>query len=744
MNSKSEEKCDLPIILGTTVFDQDGSVKSIVFPFTRQSDDKVEILPSTNVWIFKNDFYTVKAISLNLCSSNRHSEMINILLSRLIGEENLQYLSWRKWLTLMELPEIIKFVIKTFTKGNCLPQCTYSTKQMQTFTQGVFKNSRRYVAGKMHTKENGGGIKEEDEIDILSDNRNEEKTLELYKTYDNITFPYMIPSEEKIELVQGYNVWISRIELETIYIKCFTIPCFSKHRTMIRLLFEELLGIENMRYMSIGGSKIRQETRKYMKLPEEIYSAVLAYNIQHCNSLNCGNAFFNSHGYHDFVTYILSQARQGISRKNKLKQNEIGSKTEKEDILFPCIMQNEDKVELVRGSNVWISKNDLWEIEEKCNVLSCESKHQKMMYYLLNILLSTENLSIAGNKFGKNNYFRLPKELTTAVIVYATRKCKAINCDALSSDYNSYVSSIINHARAISERRNSNGFENNNEMPYISNTEENISFAESKREHSLDKNSFARTFVKLEINSTQTPTIRKRGHEDEENDSTIRNKRTKLSENTAIRDLENYCSTSYDQILLNHFPSSASPNLKNDCNVSYDSRLLKNISEFAPQNVQTYWTRNGSYNQIRLNHVSASLSKNLKKYCKVSYKQIPLNNAPSFASPNLKNFRKFSYNTSRLNNVATSVSQNVEKNCKGSYNEIPVNHGPSALKNLENFCDRSFVSIPSNHVSAFANVTGNLYKPAGIPPNVAADYYYEAVYNSFLVNYLQSVVEHNV
>ncbi|XP_033231099.1 uncharacterized protein LOC117182158 [Belonocnema kinseyi] len=420
---------------------------------------------------------------------------------------------------------------------------------------------------------------------------------------------------------------------------------------MIRLLFEDLLSIENMRYMSIGGRKIRQERRKYMKLPEEIYSAVLAYTIQQCNSLNCGNTLFNSQRYHDFVTYVFSEARQGISRKNKLKQNEIGSKTEKEDVLFPCIIQNEDKVELVPGSNVWISKNNLCEIKEKCEAISCESKHQKMIYYLLKVLLDTENLSVARTNNGRNNYFRVPRELITTVIVYATRKCNA-NCDALPSAYNAYMSSIINHVRAISERRNSSDFEYNNEMTSISNTEEDISFAENKPEHSLDENSFGRTFVKLEINSTQTPTIQKRGREDEENDSTIRNKRTKLSEDTAIRDLENYCSTSYDQIPLNHV---------------------------------------------------------------------------------------------QLNNVPTSVSQNLEKIRESSYNEIPVNPGPSsALKNLENFYNRSFVLIPSNHVSGIENLTGNLDETASIPSNVGADYYDEAVHNSFLVNDLETIAEHSV
>lgn len=46
----------------------------------------------------------------------------------------------------------------------------------------------------------GGEIKEEEEILILYDKINEEKTLELYKTYDKITFPYMIPTEEKVIL----------------------------------------------------------------------------------------------------------------------------------------------------------------------------------------------------------------------------------------------------------------------------------------------------------------------------------------------------------------------------------------------------------------------------------------------------------------------------------------------------------------------------------------------------------------
>lgn len=92
-------------------------------------------------------------------------------------------------------------------------------------------------------------------------------------------FSFIFCIRLQIELVRGYNVWITRTELETINRKCMNLSCFLKHRTIVRLLFKDLLGTENMRFMSIGGSKVREETRKYIELPEEIYSAVLCNNL---------------------------------------------------------------------------------------------------------------------------------------------------------------------------------------------------------------------------------------------------------------------------------------------------------------------------------------------------------------------------------------------------------------------------------------------------------------------------------
>lgn len=77
------------------------------------------------------------------------------------------------------------------------------------------------------------------------------------------------------------------------------------------------------------------------------------------------------------------------------------------------------KVELVLGSNVWILKNDLCKIKEKCEGMPCGSKHKQIIHYLFNILLSTENLkylSVCGSQPRRNNYLKLPEELKNAVL----------------------------------------------------------------------------------------------------------------------------------------------------------------------------------------------------------------------------------------------------------------------------------------------------------------------------------------
>ncbi|XP_033229566.1 uncharacterized protein LOC117181107 [Belonocnema kinseyi] len=166
---------------------------------------------------------------------------------------------------------------------------------------------------------------------------------------------------------------------------------------------------------------------------------------------------------------------EGERAESLLEDEEKDQKDKNGAIIFPYTIKTEDKVELAKGTNVWILKTDLQRIEGKCEFIRCDDRHRTMTRFLLLNLLGSQNFKNMSVGVGGRNgkiYIPLPKEVYSAVRSYVIKDCKNSVCQTTilkCNTYRHYIANVFKNARRnpVTEivRGRYTGSRNNEIMP---------------------------------------------------------------------------------------------------------------------------------------------------------------------------------------------------------------------------------------------------------------------------------------
>ncbi|XP_043464660.1 uncharacterized protein LOC122500030 isoform X16 [Leptopilina heterotoma] len=372
-----------------------------LYPYQERGNNKVELLKGSNILIDKNELKSIKSEF-----NDNAATMIRLLLENLLGKEDMLSFTWGGRFGYTSIPLELKESIFEFINENVIPEQKKTYENYQTIVKDILRFKKKLQKGKPIT------------------DTQEHKTLN--------SCPYQKKGKNKVELLKDSKIWIPKNELKS-YVKNFK----NKPIKLITLLLESLIGKNNLKYFTIKGNSGSK------RLPKNVKIAIFKFVNKHVNKNYkvTNQTFYNS--ISNFLGDFHRKKNEGVTLRPSGDSDINNSEQPPEE--YPYQSKGAEKVELTKGSNIWIDEKKL-----KKYTTIYKNNPLELIKFLLKNLFGLENLSIFTWYKESRKYEQIPSEVKSAIMAYVNENVEASHkMDIKKSD--ALVGQFIDNLRRTSK-----------------------------------------------------------------------------------------------------------------------------------------------------------------------------------------------------------------------------------------------------------------------------------------------------
>ncbi|XP_043464575.1 MATH and LRR domain-containing protein PFE0570w-like isoform X3 [Leptopilina heterotoma] len=298
-------------------------LKTSKYPYRTKGENKVELFNESKIFIDKNKLEWIK----NNFKDDAKT-MIKVLLENLLGKKNIPFFGWIEISGYKAIPQEVKESIFQFINKNVIPE---EIKTYETYKSTVIYLLKK--KGKKFQQEN-----------LKTDGQKNKK----------IKYPYKENIENKVELLNNSNIWITEKERES-YVKDIK----KNPKKSLRKLLVSLIGENNLKYFSLKGK------HGYKTLPYNVNRAILEFVNQNVKrNLKVTNETF-SRIINRLLPRIHSKSNKAVTLRLSI-QEQVKQTNNKLDLMDSSLQ------DIKRDNNTL--KAELSTCKRKCNSLLEENK----------------------------------------------------------------------------------------------------------------------------------------------------------------------------------------------------------------------------------------------------------------------------------------------------------------------------------------------------------------------------------